>query len=70
MGEDRGIAGLYCVQRSMVAGKPLKEAHDKAYSLVCQLSRRARTQHLAQDETAIECADVEQQTLQNVVMPA
>jgi hypothetical protein len=53
-----------------VAGKPLKKAQNKAYSSVFQLSRRPRTQHLPQYETDIEGADVDQQTLQNVVMPA
>src|ERR1039458_3419796 len=54
----------------MVADKPLKKAQNKPYSPVFQLSRRPSTQYLPQYETDIECADVDQQTLQDVVMSA
>jgi hypothetical protein len=54
----------------MVAGEPIKKAQNKPYSPVSQLSRRPRAQHLPQYETDVECADVDQQALQNVVMPA
>src|ERR1035437_8940558 len=66
----RGVAGFYRAVRGIVAGEPLKKPRNKRCRPVFQLSRRPRAQHLPQYETDVECAEVDQQTLQNVVMPA
>jgi hypothetical protein len=69
-GENWGSAEFYRAHRLIFAGDPLKKAQNKRHSVVFQLSRRPGAEHLPQYETDVECADMDQQTLQNVVMPA
>ena len=51
----------------MVACKPFKKAQNQICSAALQFSRRSRSQHFPQHQAKIECADVDQQPLQNVV---
>jgi len=44
-----------------------KDWQNAGAKAVSQLSRRARTQQLAQDQAQVECSDVNQLPLQDVV---
>jgi len=69
-GENRRDAGFYFAIGSIAAGEPLKKAQNKPRSPVFQLSGRARSQHIPQYQTEVECADVDQQPLQNILSSA
>ena len=68
--ENRGGAGFSCAIRSIAASEPLKKAQKKPCRAVPQFSRRTRAERLPQYEADVERADVDQQTLQNILMPA
>ena len=69
-GRKSGGAGFYCTIWSIAAGEPLQKAQKKPCRAVFQLSGLACTQHLPQHQADVERADVDQQTLQNVLMSA
>ena len=54
----------------MGACEPLKKAEKKPCHAVFQLSGLTRSQHLPQHQADVERADVDQQTLQNILMSA
>ena len=54
----------------MAACEPLKKAQKKPCRAVFQLSGLTRSQHFPQHQADVERADVDQQTLQNILMSA
>jgi hypothetical protein len=69
-GKNRSGAGFSCAIRSIAASEPLKKTQKKPCRAVPQFSRRTRAERLPQYEADVERADVDQQTLQNILMPA
>ena len=69
-GGNSGSAGLHCAICPIPAGEPPEEAQNQPSGAVVPLSRRARAEQIAQNQTQVERADMNQLPLQDVLAPA